>query len=354
MAAGGDAEQLPRRETLGDRLDKANRRSDDRTLHASGPTLELIVAGYGTAYAAMLVLGGRLGDRHGRHRLFGGGLITFILASLACGLAPTIWVLIGARIVQGAAAAMLVPQVLATVHATLEGERKARALALYGATSGLAAVVGQLGGGILVNANIAGTTTPASAAGPSSPCNSPGSRWASPPSAPSISPCNHSASPTPSPPPSASSWRSSCSWSSLPAPYPPSAPPQPPRSSPMPDRPHPRSHPGATMTTVPTSLTSLAGLDTVPELAAQLRVDSVRSSTSAGSGHPTSSCSPAREVASADADLGAQVEAPRLRDRHLHDRPQIPAPGLQRRRRSHHRRRHPVDDRGGWIVIMAA
>jgi MFS family permease len=130
----------------------------DRTLQASGPTLELIVAGYGTAYAAVLVLGGRLGDRYGRHRLFGGGLITFILASLVCGLAPTIWVLIGARIVQGAAAAMLVPQVLATVHATLEGERKARALALYGATSGLAAVVGQLGGGILVNANIAGTS----------------------------------------------------------------------------------------------------------------------------------------------------------------------------------------------------
>jgi MFS family permease len=130
----------------------------DRTLHASGPTLELIVAGYGVAYAAMLVLGGRLGDRYGRHRLFGGGLTAFILASLACGLAPTIWALIAARIVQGAAAAMLVPQVLATVHATLEGERKARALALYGATSGLAAVVGQLGGGILVNANIAGTT----------------------------------------------------------------------------------------------------------------------------------------------------------------------------------------------------
>jgi MFS family permease len=130
----------------------------DRTLHASGPTLELIVAGYGVAYAAVLVLGGRLGDRYGRHRLFLGGLVAFMLASLACGLAPTIWVLIGARIVQGAAAAMLVPQVLATVHATLEGERKARALALYGATSGIAAVIGQLAGGILVNANIVGST----------------------------------------------------------------------------------------------------------------------------------------------------------------------------------------------------
>ena len=129
----------------------------DRTLHASGPTLELIVAGYGVAYASVLVLGGRLGDRYGRHRLFLWGLVAFILASLACGLSPTIWVLIGARIVQGAAAAMLVPQVLATCHATLEGERKARALALYGATSGIAAVIGQLAGGILVHADIAGT-----------------------------------------------------------------------------------------------------------------------------------------------------------------------------------------------------
>jgi MFS family permease len=129
----------------------------DRTLHASGPTLELIVAGYGVAYASVLVLGGRLGDRYGRHRLFMAGLAAFILASLACGLAPSIWVLIGARIVQGAAAAMLVPQVLATCHATLEGERKARALALYGATSGIAAVIGQLAGGILVHADIAGT-----------------------------------------------------------------------------------------------------------------------------------------------------------------------------------------------------
>jgi MFS family permease len=129
----------------------------DRTLHASGPTLELIVAGYGVAYASVLVLGGRLGDRYGRHRLFLGGLLAFILASLACGLSPTIWVLIGARIVQGGAAAMLVPQVLATCHATLDGERKTRALALYGATSGIAAVIGQLAGGILVHADIAGT-----------------------------------------------------------------------------------------------------------------------------------------------------------------------------------------------------
>src|SRR4029450_1998219 len=106
------------------------------TLGASAAALELVVAGYGVAYAATLVLGGRLGDRFGRHPLFQVGLVGFVLASLACGLAPSIGVLIAARLAHGGAAALRVPQVLAICHATLEGERKARALALYGATSG--------------------------------------------------------------------------------------------------------------------------------------------------------------------------------------------------------------------------
>jgi EmrB/QacA subfamily drug resistance transporter len=132
--------------------------SIDASLHASASALELVIAGYGVAYAAMLVLGGRLGDRYGRRRLFLGALVGFVLASLACGIAPNVGVLIAARIAQGAAAALLIPQVLATFHHTLAGERKSRALALYGATSGIAAVVGQLVGGLLVSANIAGTS----------------------------------------------------------------------------------------------------------------------------------------------------------------------------------------------------
>ena len=132
--------------------------SIDKSLHASPASLELVVAGYGVAYAALLVLGGRLGDRYGRHRVFLGALVGFVLASAACGLAPAVGVLTGARVVQGAAAAILIPQVLATFHHTLEGERKARALALYGATSGIAAVVGQIAGGLLVSANIAGSS----------------------------------------------------------------------------------------------------------------------------------------------------------------------------------------------------
>jgi MFS family permease len=132
--------------------------SIDASLDASPAALELVIAGYGVAYAALLVLGGRLGDRYGRHRVFLAALVGFVVASAACGLAPTVEILIAARIVQGATAALLVPQVLATFHHTLEHERKARALALYGATSGIAAVVGQLVGGLLVSADIAGTS----------------------------------------------------------------------------------------------------------------------------------------------------------------------------------------------------
>ncbi|QJT06376.1 MFS transporter [Streptomyces asoensis] len=132
--------------------------SIDASLHASASSLELVIAGYGVAYATLLVLGGRLGDRYGRRRMFLGALVGFVLASLACGIAPTAGALIVARIVQGATAALLIPQVLATFHHVLEGERKSRAVALYGATSGIAAVVGQLVGGVLVSADIAGTS----------------------------------------------------------------------------------------------------------------------------------------------------------------------------------------------------
>lgn len=127
-----------------------------RSLHATSGALELVVAAYGVSYAALLVLGGRLGDRIGRHLLFQIGAAGFIVASAAWGVAPNIWFLIVARLVQGASAAILVPQVLATFHAVLDGERKTRALAMYGATSGIAAVVGQIAGGLLVTANIAG------------------------------------------------------------------------------------------------------------------------------------------------------------------------------------------------------
>lgn len=126
-------------------------------LHASTALLELVVSGYATAYAVLLVLGGRLGDAHGRKRLFLIGIGAFTVASLLCGLAPSGGALVVARVLQGAAAAMMVPQTLSTIQATGDPASRSRALGWFGATGGLAAVAGQLLGGVLVAANIDGT-----------------------------------------------------------------------------------------------------------------------------------------------------------------------------------------------------
>jgi MFS family permease len=128
----------------------------DHTLHASPVVLQLVVAAYGIAYATLLVLGGRLGDHFGRRRLFTTGLGLFTLTSLAGGLAPTAGLLVAARAAQGAAAALMVPQVLSIIQATTTGERRSKALGWWGATSGLAMIIGQLVGGVLVTADLGG------------------------------------------------------------------------------------------------------------------------------------------------------------------------------------------------------
>src|SRR5215468_9843162 len=108
----------------------------DADLRASQPLLELVVSGYATAYALLLVLGGRLGDSLGRKRLFLAGMAAFTLTSLACGLSTSAEMLVASRIAQGVSAALMVPQVLATIQAATTGERRARALGRYGATGG--------------------------------------------------------------------------------------------------------------------------------------------------------------------------------------------------------------------------
>jgi EmrB/QacA subfamily drug resistance transporter len=126
-------------------------------LKASSATLELVVSGYATTYAVFLVIGGRIGDAAGRRRVFIAGIAAFTLASLLCGLAPSAGWLVAARILQGAAASLVVPQTLATIQATGDAMSRARALGWYGATAGIAAVAGQALGGLLVSADIAGS-----------------------------------------------------------------------------------------------------------------------------------------------------------------------------------------------------
>ncbi|MFE5871350.1 MFS transporter [Streptomyces roseifaciens] len=129
----------------------------DHDLQAGPALLEMVVGGYGVAYAVLLVLGGRLGDTVGRRRLFLWGTAAFGVTSVACGLAPGAWELVVARIAQGAASALMLPQVLATIQATTSGEARARALSFYSGTSGVAASVGQVLGGVLVAADVAGS-----------------------------------------------------------------------------------------------------------------------------------------------------------------------------------------------------
>ncbi|MEU5607236.1 MFS transporter [Streptomyces sparsogenes] len=128
--------------------------SDD--LRGGPAALELVVSGYGLTYALGLVLGGRLGDAFGRRRLYAYGLAAFTVTSALCGLAPTIEFLVVARLLQGAGAAMLVPQVLATIQAATAGQARARAIGMYGATAALGMVIGQILGGLLVSLDIAG------------------------------------------------------------------------------------------------------------------------------------------------------------------------------------------------------
>ncbi|HEY3844827.1 MAG TPA: MFS transporter [Acidimicrobiales bacterium] len=129
----------------------------NRDLHASPGMLQLVVAGYAIAYAVLLVVGGRLGDALGRRRLFLIGMAAFTLTSLACGLAPDAGLLVAFRALQGAAAAMMLPQVLSTIQATTSGNARNRALGLYGAVGGIGAGVGQLLGGLLISADVAGS-----------------------------------------------------------------------------------------------------------------------------------------------------------------------------------------------------
>jgi EmrB/QacA subfamily drug resistance transporter len=125
-------------------------------LHAGPSAIQFIVAGFGVALAAGLITGGRLGDLYGRRRLFALGMGLFTLASAACGLAPTAGFLVGARVAQGLAAALLMPQVLAIINTIYTGEHRARAFNGYGMAIGFGAVFGQLIGGLLIRADVAG------------------------------------------------------------------------------------------------------------------------------------------------------------------------------------------------------
>jgi MFS family permease len=125
------------------------------SLHVSGAQLELIASGLVLAYAAGLMTGARLGD-YGHRRVFLTGLAVFTAAAAVSGTAPDGWVLIAGQVVQGAGAALMVPQVLSLIQLRFAGPARARALALYSVVLAAGVAAGQVLGGLLVTTNAFG------------------------------------------------------------------------------------------------------------------------------------------------------------------------------------------------------
>ena len=126
------------------------------SLGAGPAAIEWVVAGYGLTSAAFLVTGGRLGDIYGRRRLFCVGIATFTVTSALCAAAPDAGFLVAARLAQGVGAAIMAPNVLSILGTTYTGPARVKAISIYGMVMGIAAVGGQLLGGLLIAANLAG------------------------------------------------------------------------------------------------------------------------------------------------------------------------------------------------------
>ncbi|GAA3380373.1 MFS transporter [Streptomyces racemochromogenes] len=123
---------------------------------ASTSAIQWITAGYALAFAAGLITGGRLGDIYGRKRLFLAGVAGFTVASLLCGIAPDPAMLVASRLLQGAMAALMVPQVLAIIHVTFPPHERGKVFGMFGAIVGLGAVSGPMLGALLTEWDLFG------------------------------------------------------------------------------------------------------------------------------------------------------------------------------------------------------
>lgn len=130
--------------------------SIQRNLGASNAEIQFVIAGYQLAYAVLLITGGRLGDIFGRKRLFTVGMAGFTAASALCGLAPTAEVLVAARILQGAMASLMYPQVLSVIQVSFPPRERGAAFGVFGAVIGVASITGPLAGGILIGDDLSG------------------------------------------------------------------------------------------------------------------------------------------------------------------------------------------------------
>ncbi len=121
-----------------------------RAFHSGVGTLQWVVSGYSLTLAAFLLLGGSLGDRMGRKRMFSIGIIWFAVASMCCGFAPNAGTLIAARVLQGVGGALLAPASLAILQASFRPDDRSRAIGAWSGLGGVATAAGPLLGGYLI------------------------------------------------------------------------------------------------------------------------------------------------------------------------------------------------------------
>jgi EmrB/QacA subfamily drug resistance transporter len=125
-------------------------------LAATNADIQFVVAGYGLAYALVLITGGRLGDIYGRKRLFMIGMAGFVTTSALCGLSQSAVMLDISRVVQGLTAALMFPQVLSVIQVTFPPHERARAFGTLGAIIGIATITGPLVGGLIIRDDFTG------------------------------------------------------------------------------------------------------------------------------------------------------------------------------------------------------
>lgn len=123
-----------------------------RDLEADTGALQWTLNGYLVTLSALILLGGSLGDRFGRRLVFNIGVVWFTIASVVCALAPSVELLVAARVLQGVGGALLTPGSLAIIEATFRPEDRARAIGAWSGLGGVAAAIGPLVGGYLVDA----------------------------------------------------------------------------------------------------------------------------------------------------------------------------------------------------------